>query len=49
MNMVPETVQTTVKDETASTRIAGTGISLADTRHDWSAEEVESLLALPFA
>ncbi|MXY39885.1 MAG: biotin synthase, partial [Rhodospirillaceae bacterium] len=29
--------------------MAATGTVLPDTRHDWSAEEVESLMALPFA
>ena len=49
MDRVPESVQTTAKSETARAGITATGTVRPDIPHDWSAEEVEARLALPFA
>ena len=48
MENVPEVVDASLPGETAPTGYAATGTSRLDIRHDWSAAEVEGLLALPF-
>ena len=49
MDKGPESVETTAQDEMASTKIAATGTTRLDIRHDWSTAEVEAIFALPFA
>ena len=48
MDKVPEPIDTTAKDETVLADFAPAGTARPDIRHDWSAAEVEGLLALPF-